>query len=135
MGIQIPKVWKTETFGPQTIEWNVMQRIWQASNFYFFARAYFSLLLELLPCLQAWGRRPRDCNNGSNTNHSNTGPVIRKLNGVYLSIIQMVGLSGVQMAFENWTNWHQTSFWPFKYGSSWVFRSPVYFFYFACFLV
>ena len=37
--------------------------------------------------------------------------------------IQMVGLSSIQMAFENQTIWHPTSFWPFKYQSSSSFRS------------
>ena len=42
---------------------------------------------------------------------------IRKQNGVHLSCIQMVGLSGIQMVFKNQTIWHLdlTSFWPFEY--------------------
>ena len=35
---------------------------------------------------------------------------IRKQDGIHLSGIQMVGLSGIQMAFENQTIWHSTSF-------------------------
>ena len=37
---------------------------------------------------------------------------IRKQDGIYLSDIQIVGLSGIQMAFKNRTIWHPTSFWP-----------------------
>ena len=36
-------------------------------------------------------------------------------------------LSGIQMALENQTNWHPTSFRPFKYQTSSVFRSCLHF--------
>ena len=52
----------------------------------------------------------------------------RKQDGVHLSGIQMVGLSGIQMAFENQTIWHLTSFRPFEYQTSSVFRSPLYYY-------
>ena len=51
---------------------------------------------------------------------------IRKQDGIHLSIIQMVGLSSIQMTFQNQTFWHPTSFRPFKYQTSLVFRSSVY---------
>ena len=51
---------------------------------------------------------------------------IRKQQGIHLSGIQMVGLSGIQMSFENQTIWHPTSFRPFEYCPSLVFRSPLY---------
>ena len=51
---------------------------------------------------------------------------IRKEYGIHLSGIQMVGLSGIQMTFKNQTIWHPTSFWPFKYQTSSVFRYPLY---------
>ena len=35
----------------------------------------------------------------------------------------MVGLSGIQMAFKNWTIWHQTPFWTFEYPMSLIFWS------------
>ena len=44
---------------------------------------------------------------------------IRKQDGIHLYGIQMVGLSGIQMAFENHTVWHPTSFKPFEYQTSW----------------
>ena len=50
---------------------------------------------------------------------------IRKQDGVHLSFIQMVGLSSTQMAFKNQTIWHLTSFRPFDYQTSSVFRSPL----------
>ena len=37
-----------------------------------------------------------------------------------------MGLSGIQMAFENQTIWHPPSFLPFKYRTSSVFRSPLF---------
>ena len=52
---------------------------------------------------------------------------IRNQDGIHLSCIQMVGLSCIQMAFGYQTIWHPTSFWPFKYQTSLVFRSPLYF--------
>ena len=51
---------------------------------------------------------------------------IRKQNGVNLSGILIVGLSGIQMAFQNQTIWHPTSFRPFKIQTNSVFRSPLY---------
>ena len=39
---------------------------------------------------------------------------ISKQDGLHLSIIQMVGLSGIKMACENQTIWHPTSFQPFE---------------------
>ena len=51
---------------------------------------------------------------------------MRKQDVVHLSSIQMVGLSGIQMAFENQTIWHPTSFRPFEHQASLVFRSPLY---------
>ena len=38
----------------------------------------------------------------------------------------MIGLFGIQMAFENHTILHPTSFQPFEYQTSLVFRSPLY---------
>ena len=43
----------------------------------------------------------------------------------------MVGLSSIQMALENWTICHLTSFQPFQYWPSWVFRSPQYSMYYT----
>ena len=40
---------------------------------------------------------------------------IRKQDFVHLLGIQMVGLFGIQMAFENQTIWHPTSFPPFEF--------------------
>ena len=51
---------------------------------------------------------------------------IRKQDGIHLSSIQIVGLSGIQMAFKNQTIWHLTSFQPFEYRTSLQFRSPQY---------
>ena len=51
---------------------------------------------------------------------------IRKEYGIHLSGIQMIALSSIQMAFQNQTIWHSTSFWPFEYQTSLVFRSPLY---------
>ena len=51
---------------------------------------------------------------------------IRKQDGIHFSCIQMVGLYGIQMAFKNQTMWHPTSFPPFEYQTSSVFRSPLY---------
>ena len=51
---------------------------------------------------------------------------IRKQDGVHVSGIQIVGLSGIQMAFEYQTIWHPTSYWPFEYQTSSVFRSLLY---------
>ena len=45
----------------------------------------------------------------------------RKQDGVHLSCIQMVGLSSIQIAFENQTIWHPNSFGPIKYQTSLVF--------------
>ena len=50
---------------------------------------------------------------------------IRKQDGLNLSVIQMVWLSSNKMAFEYRTIWHPTSFWPFEYQTSLVFRSPL----------
>ena len=52
---------------------------------------------------------------------------IGKQNGVHLSSIQMVWLSGFQMAFEYWTIWHPTAFQPLEYRTSSVLRSPLYY--------
>ena len=49
---------------------------------------------------------------------------IWKQDGVHLSCIQMVGLSGIQMAFENQTIWHPTSFWPFEYQTIVWYSDP-----------
>ena len=38
----------------------------------------------------------------------------------------MVRLSGIQMELKNQTIWHLTSYRPFKYQTSLVFRSPLY---------
>ena len=51
---------------------------------------------------------------------------IRKQDGVRLSSIQMVGLSGIQMAFGYQTSWHPISFRPFEFQTS-VFRSPLFY--------
>ena len=51
---------------------------------------------------------------------------IRKADGNHLSGIQMVGLSSILVAFENQNIWHPTSFQPFVYQTSSVFRSPLY---------
>ena len=64
---------------------------------------------------------------------------IRKQDGIHLSCIKMVGLSGVkmvglpciQMAFKYRTICYKTSFWPFEYLTSLVFRSPMYSWYFG----
>ena len=48
---------------------------------------------------------------------------IRKQNGVHVSGIQMVKMYGIQNAFECPTIWRPTSFWPFKFQISSVFRS------------
>ena len=50
---------------------------------------------------------------------------IRKQDSIHLSGFQMVGLSGIQMAFENQTILHPTSFQPFKFQTSLEFRSPL----------
>ena len=55
-----------------------------------------------------------------------TDQYVRKQDGVYLSSIQMVGLSSFQMAFKYKTILHSTSFRPIKYRNSSVFRSPLY---------
>ena len=54
---------------------------------------------------------------------------VRKQDGINFSGIQMVGLSSIQLAFKKWTIWHPTSFQPFEYQTSLVFRSPL------CYLV
>ena len=46
-------------------QWNVTPLIRRGSNFYFFAALYFAQL-DLLPCLQARGKR--DCNKSSESN-------------------------------------------------------------------
>ena len=51
---------------------------------------------------------------------------IKKHDGFHLSGIKMVGLSSIQMAFENQTIWHPTYFRPFEYQTSSIFRSPLY---------
>ena len=51
---------------------------------------------------------------------------IRKQDGIHLTGIQMVGLSGIQMAFENRTIRHPASFRPLAHQTSSVFRSPRY---------
>ena len=38
--------------------------------------------------------------------------------GIHLSCIQIVGLPGIQMAFDYWTIWHPTSFRPFEYWTT-----------------
>ena len=48
---------------------------------------------------------------------------IKKHDGFHLSGIKMVGLSSIQMAFENQTIWHPTYFRPFEYQTSSVFKS------------
>ena len=57
-----------------------------------------------------------------------TRPAIQIPNhdGVHFCGIQMVGLCGIQMAFENQIIWHPTSFRPLKYQTSLVFRSPLF---------
>ena len=48
---------------------------------------------------------------------------MRKQDGIHLSGITMVGLSGsIQMAFKTQTIWHPTPFQPFEYQTSLVFR-------------
>ena len=54
---------------------------------------------------------------------------IRKQDGVHLSGIQMFELFGIQMGSKNQTIWHLTSYGPFDYQTSSVFRSPLYKFY------
>ena len=49
---------------------------------------------------------------------------MRKQDGINLSGIQMFGLSCTQMAFENQTIWHPTSFQPFKYQTSLGIQIP-----------
>ena len=44
-----------------------------------------------------------------------TDQYLRKQDGICLSSIQMVGVSGIQMKFENQTIWHPTSFGPIEY--------------------
>ena len=52
-----------------------------------------------------------------------------KQDGVHLFGIQMVGQSGIQLAFENQTIWHLAFFRLFVNKlRSWVFRSPMYVF-------
>ena len=51
---------------------------------------------------------------------------IRKQDGIYLSSIQMFGLSGIQMVFKKPDHLASNLFWPFEYQTSWVFRSPLY---------
>ena len=57
--------------------------------------------------------------------HSYTGLVHEKTRWYHLSGIQMVRLSGNQTAFKYQTIWRLT--WPFKYQTSPLFRSPLYF--------
>ena len=49
--------------------------------------------------------------------HTHTGPVHKKT-WCYLSGIQMVRLSGIQMAFKYQIIWHPTSIRPFEYRTS-----------------
>ena len=51
---------------------------------------------------------------------------IRKQDGIHLSGIQMVGLSGIQMLLEYGTIWHLTLFRSFEYQTRSLFRSPLY---------
>ena len=51
---------------------------------------------------------------------------IRKQDDQYLSGIQMVRLSGIQMSIKYQTIWHPTSYQPVEYQTSLVFRSPMY---------
>ena len=41
-----------------------------------------------------------------------------KQDGAHLSGIQMVGLSGIQMAYKYLTTWHPTCFQPFEHQTS-----------------
>ena len=50
----------------------------------------------------------------------------KEKNGIHLYSIKMVGLSSIQMAFDYQTIWHLTSFGPFKYLTSSVFRLVQY---------
>ena len=54
-----------------------------------------------------------------------TRPTIHILDQ-YIRKQDCVQFSGIQMAFENQTIWHPTSFRPLKNQTSLVFRSPVY---------
>ena len=63
------------------------------------------------------------------TNLCKTGPVHKKTRWRPLSGIQMAGIPGIQMALEYWTIWCPTSFGPFEYQTSLVFRSPLYTFF------
>ena len=60
---------------------------------------------------------------------------IRKQDGVHLSSIQMVRLSGIQMPFQNQTIWNPTSSWPFQYQTSLVFISQLYFVSSSCLIL
>ena len=51
---------------------------------------------------------------------------ILKQDGVHLSGIQMVGLSGIQMAFENQTIWHPASFPPYELTSLQMIKKSQY---------
>ena len=54
------------------------------------------------------------------------GVELGQKDGVHLSGIQMVGLYSIQMAFENQTIWHPTSFRLFENQTRSVFKSPMY---------
>ena len=49
----------------------------------------------------------------------------RKQDGLHFYGIQIVRLFGIHMAFKYWTIWHPTTFQPFEYRTSLVFRSPL----------
>ena len=51
----------------------------------------------------------------------------RKQDDIHLSGFQMVRLSGIKIIFKNRTIWHPTTFQPFEYQTSSVFRSPTVF--------
>ena len=55
---------------------------------------------------------------------------IRKQDGIHLSGIHMVGLSGIQMAFKNQIILHSTSLQPLEYQTRSLFRFPLYSYFF-----
>ena len=62
-----------------------------------------------------------ECIRNSNVRYSSphcTGLVHKKKDGIHLSCIQMVRLSGIQSAFQYLTFWHPTFFPPFEYQTS-----------------
>ena len=50
----------------------------------------------------------------------------RRQNGNHFPGIQMVKLSSIQLTFKSWKKWNLTSFQPFEYQTSLIFRSPLY---------